>query len=266
MKILKALVLVMFAMGITPYSQAGNAPGFMLDWPNPDPCDGECSSYIVNSLKTIDSLTARAESGDANAQLLLAQMYQNGKGVAKDDAAAIQWYSKAADLGSVEAKYKLAQRYKNGIGINGDDKDTKRAFAYAHNAAELGHPMAQFVVGKMYLDGVGVDSNIASGMQWLTTAAGQGNPMAQYMLGDIAMKGSYGQARDWQKAVAWFRQSSETQPDPRVDRWSIAFIYHEGGYGVLPDAEESMAWFAATGKSGEEAEAVVSLFNTLIKS
>jgi TPR repeat protein len=118
----------------------------------------------------------------------------------------------------------------------------------------------------MYLDGVGADSNIASGMQWLTIAAGQGNPMAQYMLGDIAMKGSYGQAKDWQKAVAWFRQSSETQPDPRVDIWNIAFIYHEGGNGVSPDAEESMKWFAASGIRSDEVEAFVGLFNTLIKS
>ena len=257
MKILKMCVLVMlFAMNSMSYSQAEDTVGFMMAWPNPDPCGGEeCGSS--------DELMVRAESGDAAAKFLLAQKYQAGEGVAKDDSAAVQWYSKAADLGNIEAKYKLAQRYRNGVGVNGEDKNPELAFAYAKNAAELGHPMAQYILGKMYLDGTGVSSNVASGMQWLTVAAEQGNGIAQSVIGEIYMKGDYGLARDWQKAVAWFKQASKIQKDPRVDMWSIGFIYHEGGYGVSPDAEEAMQWFAASGLAANEAKVAIEVYYTV---
>jgi TPR repeat protein len=257
MKMLKALVLVLlFTMNAMPYGQAEDTVSWMMAWPNPDPCGGEeCGSS--------DELMVRAESGDANAQFLLAYKYETGDGVAKDDSAAVQWYTKAADLGSVIAKLSLALRYKNGVGADHADKNPSLAFAYAKNAAELGHPLAQIIVGRMYLDGVGVDSNVASGMQWLTASAEQGNAIAQSDIGEIYMKGDYGQTRDWQKAVAWFIQSSKTQKDPRVDRWNIGFMYHEGGNGITPDAEESMKWFAATGMNQKEADVTVGLYYTL---
>ena len=45
----------------------------------------------------IDALRARAEAGDAEAQLDLGGMYGNGNGVSQDDAEAVRWYRLAAD-------------------------------------------------------------------------------------------------------------------------------------------------------------------------
>ena len=209
---------------------------------------------------TIEDITARAEFGDAGAQFVLATMYEHADGVAKDDSAALQWYTKAADLGNVDAKFRLAQRYKNGVGKGGEGKDPQRAFAYAKNAAELGHPMAQFLVGIMYLRGIGVDSNVASGMQWLVTSAEQDTAIAQYFLGSIYMKGDFGLGKDWQKAIEWFKRSSLIQEDPRLDLWHIGFMYHEGGYGVAQDVDESMKWFAVTGQDRKGAEELIAYF------
>lgn len=224
------------------------------------PCAVDANT--MDGIRT-DIVIANAESGEIEAQLLLAGMYQNGVGVLKDDTAAVQWYSKAADLGSVEAKYTLAQRYRNGVGVDRAGKNPQLAFAYAKNAAELGHPIAQYILGKMYLDGDGVDSNIALGLQWITTSAEQGNAIAQSHLGEMYMQGSYGQVKEWSKAVEWLKLASTTLKDPRVDQWNIGFMYHEGGFGITPDADESMKWFAATGMDQKEADVTVGLYYTL---
>ena len=58
-----------------------------------------------------------AEQGDAKAQYNLAIMYDEGEGVALDDAEAVRWYTKAAEQGHAKAQYNLALMYENGEGV-----------------------------------------------------------------------------------------------------------------------------------------------------
>ena len=51
----------------------------------------------------IDALRARAEEGDADAQVNLGLMYANGEGVPQDDAEAVAWTRKAAEPGRATA-------------------------------------------------------------------------------------------------------------------------------------------------------------------
>lgn len=51
---------------------------------------------------------ALAEQGNAQAQCNLALMYENGRGVTKDYAKAVEWYTKAAEQGYAEAKNNLS--------------------------------------------------------------------------------------------------------------------------------------------------------------
>jgi len=46
-----------------------------------------------------------AEQGDAMAQFNLGVMYDEGQGVARDDAKAVEWYTKAAEQGDSRAKF-----------------------------------------------------------------------------------------------------------------------------------------------------------------
>jgi TPR repeat protein len=49
-------------------------------------------------------LTKSAEQGHAEAQYALANMYNNGDGVAKDAKKGFEWLAKAAEQGDVEAQ------------------------------------------------------------------------------------------------------------------------------------------------------------------
>ncbi len=57
----------------------------------------------------IAELFVAAERGDIDAQYNLGLMYENGNGVAKDEAKAIKWYRKAAEQGLVIVKQNSSQ-------------------------------------------------------------------------------------------------------------------------------------------------------------
>lgn len=56
-----------------------------------------------------------AESGNAEAQLYLGLMYNNGEGVPVDFQQAFTWCSKAAEQGDTNAQYNLGVMYAEGV-------------------------------------------------------------------------------------------------------------------------------------------------------
>jgi hypothetical protein len=58
-----------------------------------------------------------ASRNDANAQVFLGYMYQNGEGVLQDYTEAINWYRLAAKQGVADAQYNLASMYFSGQGV-----------------------------------------------------------------------------------------------------------------------------------------------------
>lgn len=88
-----------------------------------------------------------AESGNADSQFGLGQMYGNGFGVMMDDALAIKWYSLAADQGHANAQYNLAIMNQNGWGVPQSDAAAIQLFALA---AEQGVVDAMVALGRFY--------------------------------------------------------------------------------------------------------------------
>ena len=68
----------------------------------------------------IDALRARAEAGDAEAQVDLGVMYFVGDGVPQDYAEAVRWYRLAADQGHARAQFNLGFMYATGDGVPQD--------------------------------------------------------------------------------------------------------------------------------------------------
>jgi TPR repeat protein len=58
-----------------------------------------------------------AEQGDADAQLNLGFMYDNGYGVPQDFEEAVTWYRRAAEQGNNRAQYNLGILYEIGRGV-----------------------------------------------------------------------------------------------------------------------------------------------------
>ncbi|KAF9976997.1 hypothetical protein BGZ73_007303 [Actinomortierella ambigua] len=67
-----------------------------------------------NPVDDTDTLLARANAGDVEAQVALAARYEGGIGADQDDSEALKWYYRAAPQGSTEAQYKVGAFFTAG--------------------------------------------------------------------------------------------------------------------------------------------------------
>jgi len=107
----------------------------------------------------IDSLLAKAESGDAEALYSLSKIYLNGEGVAKDEGKSKTYLQKAAEAGQAQAREKLAKSlamdgiksaraqnnleaiklFQTGLKDYADSYDLLLGLAYGYNSLGLDH-------------------------------------------------------------------------------------------------------------------------------
>jgi len=86
-----------------------------------------------------------AEKGNGDAQYLLGNMYQEGKGTDKDFDEAVYWYQSAAD--SVpRASFALGLSHCTG---RGSKKDARLCYKHIRSSAERGYADAAFLLGDM---------------------------------------------------------------------------------------------------------------------
>ena len=99
-------------------------------------CGVTVSTGHVDNFSEIERL---ANQGDADAQVSLGEMYDEGKGVEQDHAKAAYWYEKAADQGNMHAQLYLGMAYYHGTGV---PQDKQKGCTLFKAAAEQGHRAA----------------------------------------------------------------------------------------------------------------------------
>jgi len=124
-----------------------------------------------------------AEQGNASAQYILGVRYESGRGVAKDEAAAVAWYRKAAAQGHGLGQYTLGVMYDNGRGVESDEA---AAVAWYEKAAAQGYASAQYVLGTINECGRGVEKDEAMAATWYCISAEQGYAPAKLRFGVIS--------------------------------------------------------------------------------
>ena len=122
----------------------------------------------------LEALRSCAVSGDVAAQLDLACRYRDGKGVAKDDAEAMQWAHRAADAGHAEAMDFVGFAYLRGSAIKGNPAI---AFGYFKAAAEKS-AQAAFNLGQCYFGAQGTEQDIPKALEYWKQAAAKGHGRA----------------------------------------------------------------------------------------
>ncbi|MCF7734476.1 MAG: hypothetical protein K9N23_22525 [Akkermansiaceae bacterium] len=119
---------------------------------------------------------AKAETGDAAAQIALGDCYLDGTGVAKNETEAVEWFRKAAAQGDAIAQFKLGFCYSRGKGVKQDDAE---AVKWLRMAAEQGHATAQYILGRCFYQGLGVARDEVEGYKWTLLAVKQGDTSAK---------------------------------------------------------------------------------------
>jgi len=113
------------------------------------------------------------DKGEAWAQRMMAQWYQNGMFSLKQSfVMAAMLYEKAVAQGDPNAMFNLGVLYRDGHGVV--QSYSKAAELYTM-AAEKGHVEAMVGLGALYFQGQGVDQSNELAREWWTKAADEGH-------------------------------------------------------------------------------------------
>jgi len=176
---------------------------------------------------------APAKAGDSICQDMLGVLYSEGRGVARDQAAAFHWFQLAAAQGNPTAEFNLALAYERGEGIAKNPAEAEKWYA---KAAERGLPYAQLRLAAIAV----TRSDWKAAVKWLRPAAAQGLPPAQTMLGTAYELGE-GVRRNAKLAAKWYVAAADH--GDTTAQSSLAGLY-EHGTGVDQDYKEAYFWYA----------------------
>ncbi|WP_234419417.1 tetratricopeptide repeat protein [Sphingomonas sp. EC-HK361] len=146
-----------------------------------------------------------AEAGVAEAQAVYGQMLLDGLEIAKDDRAALGWFTKAAAQHHLMALNMVGRCYDLGWGTA---IDKRRAAECYRIAAERGLDWAMYNYATLLALGEGVAEDKAAALDWLEKAAALGNAKAINFAGSFAEDG-WVHPRDMAKAAACYARAAE---------------------------------------------------------
>lgn len=183
------------------------------------------------------------KSGDDKLQYRLGQMLHTGTGTEKDDAAAADYWERAAKLGNVHAQYALGKLWlENGGG------STAQAVRWITKAAEAGNAAAQYTLGKLCLSGEAVEKDAARAAELFTLSARQGNEYAAYRLGRLYLSGE-DLPKDEREAVRWLTLSAEM--GNQYAQYALGKLYLTGE-DIPKDVEKAVCWLERSANQGNQ--------------
>lgn len=199
-------------------------------------------AYVYYSLEDYDQALLWAHKGasinNVDSFQVIANCYDNGLGVEKNEVEALKWYEKAADEGDAKSMNILGNIYSGGKVV---PKNMNKSFEYYQKAATLGEMWGMYNLGMCYLEGEGTAENNDQGVSWLSKSAEAGCPDAFTVLGNIYRIGELA-PKDEIKAIEYY-QHAAGMGDPEA-MWNLHCIYSEGGGTPLRD------WLKAAADAG----------------
>jgi hypothetical protein len=154
------------------------------------------------------TLLAKANAGDAVAQVLVGESYAAGKGIERDLKQAAEWYGKAAAKGDLAGERHLAVLYRDGG--KGFPRDMTQAAEWYRKAAEQGDAGAQATLGTLYSIGQGVTQNYVEAYYWLELAAAVKGPKQEQYAANRQLMGAH------------ITADEQAEADARAAKWLAA--------------------------------------------
>jgi hypothetical protein len=133
--------------------QASGPGAQMTDISSPQPikttaaeCRARGGEYVAHDRANVESALKvwlpQAQQGNAEAQVMLGEIYEKGLGGTANPALAAQWYSKAAEQGNSRAQIDLGYLYEKGLGVK---KNTRIALKWYRKGSGLANSGLQFM-------------------------------------------------------------------------------------------------------------------------
>lgn len=170
-----------------PRASMALTPGFAAAPAAPQPAfaqvRADVEAGVPGALSTLKSL---AEANHAQAQLYLAQLYDQGEaGLPQNPAEARRLTTLAAVNGDVKAMHNLGVYEFRG---EGGPQDLTSAARWFTRAAAAGVVESQYNLGLLYQSGSGLPRDLEQARAWFAKAAAKGDAQARRALSDMAPK------------------------------------------------------------------------------
>jgi TPR repeat protein len=186
--------------------------------------------------KAVQGFQLAAAGGDARAMNNLADLYMDGRGVAKDYRQALAWYQKGADAGNGAAMANLGHLYEQGLGVA---KDYQLARQWYKKGANAGNGHAMDGMGVLYHNGEGVARDYQVARQWYEKAIAAGDVHAMSNLAVLYADG-LGVAKDYDQARQLNEKAAAAGDVRAFDNLGILYT---NGFGVPKDYQQARQWF-----------------------
>ncbi|WP_075291275.1 tetratricopeptide repeat protein [Pararhizobium arenae] len=231
-------------------------------------------------LTALEIALPKAQLGDAAAQTLVAEIFSQGLGVAKNTKDAAFWYEQAANAGNPSAMFKYALILMEGrdvprdrkrseelmkkaadagnalaqfnygqilVADNPGPKGLKAAQPYYEKSAEQGIADAQYALSQIYFNVDGIEeSKRETARQWLARAAMAGYDTAQLDLA-IWLVDGIGGDRNLEEGFKWMRRAAERGNVVAQNKLSHLYI---NAIGTRPNPVEAAKWYVLSRRAG----------------
>ena len=183
-----------------------------------------------------DELLPAAALNNASAEYVIAQMFEKGRGVSRNEVEAVKWYHKGAEQGFVPAQLSLGCLLYWGV-ETGDTIEFHRteALKWLRRAAEQGYVLARETLARLLYWSVEEDEavvkNKSEAAKWFQKAAEQGSLEAQRSLGECYINGE-GVLTNKGLGVRWLEKAAEGGDKQSLGLLGVCYFM---GWGVPKD-------------------------------
>lgn len=146
-----------------------------------------------------------ANYGLLTAQLTWAQMLLDGRNVPVDQAAAFRWFSIAAESGDAEATMMVGRCHELGWGV---PVNPRHAAVHYRQAARKNYVWAQYNLGQLLLAGEPAMTLRREALGWHLVAAKAGHAKSMTVVGRFCENG-WDMPKSIDNALGWFRKAAE---------------------------------------------------------
>jgi len=173
-------------------------------------------------------------------------MYQNAQGCEKDEAKALELYTKGAQAKQPYALYNLGVLYMNGLG--GVEHDQFKAHELFLEAAIKEVPQAQYEVALMFERGLGCVQNYSEAAFWYEEGAKRGHLQSFNNLG-VLYKEGHGVTQDDARCFICFSRAAEGGLAQGL--YNLGQLYDQG-VGCDQDHDQALDYCRKAAYAGHE--------------
>jgi uncharacterized protein len=194
-----------------------------------------------------------AESGDAASQMLVAEIYARGLGVARNLEEATRWYMAAAESGDPGAQLQAGLILLGDKPLDRANDNRSEALSMLKASADAGNPFAAFNLAQLIIADKPGDEGQRAAAPLFGKAAAKGIPGAHYALSRMHQTGSGGMALDGGRALEHLRRAARGGLDTAQLDLGTALV--DGTLGTR-DYAEGRAWLLRAAAGGNPVAAI----------